>query len=246
MKSIVYCHKCEIEFKHMNSFLTHHRWHHDGMTTQEYYDQYLKKGGDGICQTPGCNKQCNFYNLTLGYHKHCSRDCVKKDPVIKKKFGNGIQNTEKIRQTCLSRYGVENISQLDKIKEKKVKTSLKNNGYKYWVGTNEHKQWMKTGGASYCNRFIKNPSKPQIKLFQLCQALLPYPILNYPCCGYSIDIAIPTLNLAIEYDGSYWHQDEQYDKHRQEQIENEGWVFLRYVDEIPEKQQLNNDIRRLL
>lgn len=104
---------------------------------------------------------------------------------------------------------------------------------------------MINGGAAYCNRFIKNPSKPQIKLFELCQKLLPYPILNYPCDRYSIDIAVPSLNLAIEYDGSYWHNSE-YDKYRQEQIEKDGWVFLRYVDEIPSKKKLLKEVNRCI
>ena len=102
---------------------------------------------------------------------------------------------------------------------------------------------MINGGAANCNRFIKNPSKPQIALFKLCQKLLPYPIMNYPCKGYSIDIAIPQLNLAIEYDGSYWHQDKEYDKKRQNELEQEGWNFLRYIDKVPKEEHLFNDIK---
>ena len=54
---MVYCHICKEEFGHMNAFLTHHRWHHNGMTTREYYDKYLKQEDEGICQTPGCNNR---------------------------------------------------------------------------------------------------------------------------------------------------------------------------------------------
>jgi len=101
------------------------------------------------------------------------------------------------------------------------------------------KEHMIKGGAAYANMFITNPSKPQVELFNLCQILFPYPIMNYPCCGYSIDIAIPVLNLAIEYDGGYWHQDRKdYDIKRQNILEEEGWVFLRYEDYIPTKCEL--------
>ena len=102
---------------------------------------------------------------------------------------------------------------------------------------------MKNGGAAYCNMFIKNPSKPQVKLFELCQGLLPYPILNYPSNGYSIDIAVPQLSLAIEYDGTYWHPDKIYDQKRQKELEEEGWSFLRYVDIVPNREQLLTDIK---
>jgi len=92
---------------------------------------------------------------------------------------------------------------------------------------------MKNGGAAHCNMFIKNPSKPQVELFKLVSHVFPYPVMNYPCGRYSIDIAIPSLNLAFEYDGSYWHKDIKYHKKRQRFLENEGWIFYRYIDRIP-------------
>ncbi len=227
----------------MNAFLTHHRWHHNGITTKEYYDKYLKKNDEGICETPNCNNICNFYSLTKGYNKHCSRECTKKDPVIKKKFGNGIQNIEKIKQTCLKKYGVENISQLKVIKEKKKQTCLKNNGYEYWVGTNEHKEWMRNGGAAYCNMFIKNPSKPQIKFYKKVLKLCPYAILNYPCLNYSIDIAIPFLEVAIEYDEPYWH-NEIYDKKRDKKLKENGWNVFRFSKTIPTAEEIKKILNR--
>lgn len=247
------CLLCSKEQKGIFGFLSHLRWHHPDMTTHKYYDLFHKKHGEGICQTPGCNNLCNFENLTKGYHKHCSRECTKKDPKFYKKINRSMtkdgiynNNREKSKQTCLERYGVVNVSQLEFVKEKRKETSLKNNGYEHWVGTKEHIDWMKNGGAAYCNRFIKNPSKPQVALFNLCQELLPYPILNYPCERYSIDIAIPQLNLAIEYDGTYWHQDEEYDRKRQTTIEENGWVVLRYVDYVPDKNELMKHIGEIL
>jgi len=242
VKSMVYCYECNLEFKHMNAFLTHHRWHHNGMTTKEYYDKHFKKDGEGICKTPECNNECTFYNLTIGYHKHCSKDCAKKDPKVRKKFGRGDTNRKKARKTCLKRYGVENVSQVELVKLKKEQTFKKRYGVKCNFSTEEHRQWMIEGGAAYCNRFIKNPSKPQIELFELCQQVFPYPILNYPCGRYSIDIAIPSLNLAIEYDGSYWHPDEIYDKKRQKFIENQGWKVIRFIDRVPDIDELKGEI----
>jgi len=106
----------------------------------------------------------------------------------------------------------------------------------------KRKAWMRNGGAAYINSFNKSPSKPQVELFNIIQKLCPYPVLNYPCLNYSIDIAVPKLSLAIEYDGSYWHQDAEYDRKRQDELEQEGWVFLRYIDEVPSKNDLIDDI----
>jgi len=232
----------------MNAFLTHHRWNHNGITTQDYYDIYLKKPEEGFCQTPGCKNKCKFATFTHGYYKHCSKECTKKDPefnkkIVKTKMKTGVYNNnrKKANKTCLKRYGVKNISQLEEIQEKKKETSLQNNGYEYWVGTDEHRDWMINGGAAYCNRFIKNPSKPQIELYKEVLKLCPYAILNYPSLGYSIDIAIPFLNIAIEYDGSYWH-DENRDIRRDEKLNKEGWRIYRFIDEIPSIQRLRETI----
>ena len=70
--------------------------------------------------------------------------------------------------------------------------------------------------------------------------------MNYPCLNFSLDIAIPCLSIVIEYDGSYWHQDEEYDKNRQHKIEKEGWKFLRYVDYIPSSKELISDVNKQL
>ena len=117
---------------------------------------------------------------------------------------------------------------------------------------NHSKDWiegqrlrMLNGQASYMNSFITNPSKPQVELYKAVLFLCPYAILNYPCLNYSIDIAIPFLNIAIEYDGSYWHQDINYHKQRQNDLEQDGWVFLRYVDYLPKIDDLFNDIKSL-
>lgn len=60
--------------------------------------------------------------------------------------------------------------------------------------------------------------------------------------NYSIDVAIPSLNVAIEYDCWYWHQDGEKDAKRQKEIEQQGWKFIRYRDVIPTKEKLMYDI----
>ena len=107
------------------------------------------------------------------------------------------------------------------------------------------RKWLKSGHAAYMNRFIKNPSKPQKILFRKVQKIFPNAILNFQVLNFSIDIAIPPHLIAIEYDGSWWHQNKEYDQKRQEQIENEGWLFIRYVDFIPSMKLLKNDLDKL-
>jgi len=103
-------------------------------------------------------------------------------------------------------------------------------------------EWMKNGGAAHANSFVKNPSKPQVQLYEKVKIFYPCAILNYPCLNYSIDTAIVELKIAIEYDGSYYHKDEEYHCKRQKEIEKEGWKFLRYRDYVPDKDQLCKDL----
>ena len=52
----------------------------------------------------------------------------------------------------------------------------------------------------------------------------------------AIDIFIPKLNLCIEFDGSYWHKDdEQKDKIKSEMLFEEGFKLIRVREEPLEK-----------
>ena len=58
----------------------------------------------------------------------------------------------------------------------------------------------------------------------------------------AIDIFIPDLNLAIEFDGSYWHKDKRaIDKIKSEMLMDEGYQVIR-IREQPLKKIHENDI----
>ena len=113
--------------------------------------------------------------------------------------------------------------------------------------------WMKNGHAVHMNSCLTNPSREQVELNKLVSRICPYVYLNYPVYrgkrkkNYSIDIAVPKLNLAVEYDG-YWHfnseERKKQDNQRQKEIEEEGWKFLRYniYQSFPTLEQVKKDI----
>ena len=109
----------------------------------------------------------------------------------------------------------------------------------------KQREYMLNGGAAIASAGIKNPSKPQVEIFEMIKNLGYNTKLNHPCLNYSIDIAIPDLKIAIEYDGSYWHQDKEKDRIRQENIEKEGWKVIRYVDYIPTLDELKNKLTKI-
>ncbi len=125
-------------------------------------------------------------------------------------------------------------------------------GNQYALGTKHTKEWrdnqqeyMLNGQAAYMNSFIKNPSKPQVELYKLAKLIDPDAIINFPSLNYSIDIAIPDQMIAIEYDGSYWHQNKEVDIKRQKELELIGWKFLRYQDYVPMIKELKSDLQQL-
>jgi len=101
-----------------------------------------------------------------------------------------------------------------------------------------------SGAIAYSK--MTNPSKPQIELYNLTKELYPNAILNYPIIGFCIDIALLEDKIAIEYDGSYWHQNKEKDLKRQEKLEKLGWKFIRYMDYVPSEDELIQDIIQLI
>ena len=210
------------------------------------------------------NREANSGENSTMYGKKFSTDHKKKLSQTKKKYyknNNGYwtgkkrdaKTIEAIRQSnkrsYIERFGREKAELIKENHRKKTTGQKRTAAQKKRMsdGTRANKKYMKelkfemqNGKAAWLNSFIKNPSKPQIKLYKMILELCPYAILNYPCLNYSIDIAIPFLNIAIEYDGSYWHLDKESDKIRQTKLENEGWIFTRFKDYIPSKKELKN------
>jgi len=110
------------------------------------------------------------------------------------------------------------------------------------AGRERVREQLVNGHAVYMNSCIKNPSKPQVEIYNLAKSIYEDAKINYTCKNYSIDIAIPSLKIAIEYDGSFWHKNKEKDEKRQREIELEGWKFIRYIDYIPTEENLVRDV----
>lgn len=77
---------------------------------------YLYNSPSHIC--PVCRKETPFRTILYGYSQFCSVECSYKSKL----------RSEKIKNTCLNKYGVENVSQNKDIKQKKLDTITKNYG----------------------------------------------------------------------------------------------------------------------
>ena len=132
--------KCEICGKECKDYkgLGNHLSKIEKITSQNYYDKYLKKKDEGVCY---CGNNNNFINLNKGYHKFCSTKCLSNSEYIRKKvretnlYNLGVEwpfQSEEIKdksnKTRLIKYGKEHYPQTDEYKEKIVKKSIKNYG----------------------------------------------------------------------------------------------------------------------
>lgn len=234
------CLICKRKCKNITSLSVHIRRGHK-IFTKEYYDRFFKKDREEICKRSGCINETNFINMNVGYHKHCSNKCKTLDLIVQNKMkrscrklygsDNAMQShvcKVKSKRTFQKKYGVDNIAQTEKEREK-------------------NKAIMIDGKAIYMNSFVEDPSIPQLELYRESKDLYLDAEIEYWVFGkYRLDIAVPSLKVAIEYDGSYWHQDIEKDEKRDQYLESQGWKILRYRDYIPSKEQLRKDVNKVL
>jgi len=162
---------------------------------------------------------------------------------------------KKIKETCLKNFGVENPMKREEIKEKTRDTMMKRYGVENPSKLPEVRrkisEYMKNGGATHSNSFVKNPSGPQVKIYNNVKELYSEALIEYWVLDkYRLDIAILSLKIDIEYDGKHWHQDQEKDRKRDEELESLGWKVLRYKglenkDIVPSKEQVKKDIEGL-
>ena len=135
------------------------------------------------------------------YSKYCSNECKFKD----------IDLVERHKEGCLKKYGVENISQVKKIKEKKEKTFLSHFGTKNNYGR------PSVVNAIFNARKLNNSlntSKPEEELYLYIKEKFPSvrrqykDNVRYP---WRCDFYIPELDCFMEYQGFQGHGKHPYD-----------------------------------
>jgi len=112
-------------FKNANGFTKHLRVHK--ISTENYYLFYINHNA-GICEV--CGKEVKFSSIDKGFPKLCKTCNNKKNP----------KRIQKIKETNLKKYGVENVSQVESFKENRKQTNLRKYGVEY---THQNKDIMK-------------------------------------------------------------------------------------------------------
>lgn len=244
------CKICNREFKNPLALATHIKEKH-GVTSKEYYDKFLIKGGEGKCAL--CGEKLRFRGIVRGYTKYCKHCFFKAEETKEKIKATNLENLgvewptqsktvrEKWKLSSLEKYGTEYPTQSDEIKEKVRQTSRRKYGKDYYAQTDEHKEryintCMERYGVEnysqseeYHQRYpgllkkrLKtmkehktfNSSKAENGLEVKLRELFPdlkaqYRSEQYP---FKCDFYIPSLDLYIEYNGTWTHGYKFFDK----------------------------------
>ena len=108
------CEECGQLCKTLGGLSRHLMNSHKNILYKEYFDKWRKEENEDKCKH--CGAESIFNTIKLGYKKYCSFKCSR------------ILSRESVKQTCISKYGVSNVFQLEITKEKSKKTCLKNFG----------------------------------------------------------------------------------------------------------------------
>ena len=73
---MVSCEICGRDFGDLNKLSKHFRVHK--ISSKDYYDKYLKKDDEDICNRSVCFEITKFCSLKEGYLKYCSNFCGNK------------------------------------------------------------------------------------------------------------------------------------------------------------------------
>ncbi|WP_440110389.1 DUF7487 domain-containing protein [Paenibacillus sp. QZ-Y1] len=172
---------------------------------------------------------------------------------IMKKYGvEYISQTEhykeKFRKTSLEKFGVEHPFQSEEVKEKIKNTNLIKYGFKSAMQNAEVRN--KANQTLHKNGNVKTSSQ-QLALFEMLSNNNNYSVeLNYPLSTLSLDVALfyKGVKIDVEYDGWYWHQNQQQDRKRDEVVKSMGWKVLRVIGgkKLPNTNDLTEAIDKLV
>ena len=125
--------KC-VEFEKACSMGTH-LWKTHGVSSQQYYDKYLAKTGEGKC--PECGKPTLFLTLGKGYREFCGKKCAAKH--IASDAARNEHKVAAMKRTMMNQYNVENAAQLDTVKLKRKETMVNRYGVEYYSQSQDYK-----------------------------------------------------------------------------------------------------------
>jgi G:T-mismatch repair DNA endonuclease (very short patch repair protein) len=238
MSNKLKCKFCGKEVERINRHLDFCKNIPSGISKDEAFIEEIKHNfGDNIIREV-INDYTNDLSLPDIYKKYgLSYHYTQKILVINGITLRGISESatkitaNKHRKTCMEKYGVENVSQVDVFKEKKKKTFTKNYGVDNIWKSEEYKQFTRDRWNSYTDeektKLLNICKKRQGTISQLEKKIVSCLIdlgieietqFKFKKYFHKYDIKIKNANLLIEVNGDFWHANP--DKYGPEDILN--------------------------
>jgi len=232
------------------------------------------------CEKIFSKQYCNYINQcekTIT-KKDCCKSCI---PLKNRESNLQVRGVEyptqdanvilKIRDVVLNKFGVNNVSQSEEIKQKKIQTNRKHFGVDFtqqspkmqenWEDKFEKKYGVRN--PSLVPEFVEKRMQTMLQngnVRSSSQQLKIYNILlnkeynvqyNYSLSRINMDMAlfIDNIKIDIEYDSWKWHSGRlAYDRRRDEFTKSQGWKILRIRSnkKIPDITQIEDAICKLI
>lgn len=200
------------------------------------------KPGDNIAFLAGecarCGKPTEFFK------KYCSRTCLSLD-ITDKQWSNpdhranmSAKTTAQLRREYAA--GIRNGQTITQKAHERTREMVADGTHPLLNSENHAKAAKTLGSKNYGKTWIEEKfgwalDKAGIDAESQYRVPAPNDSWGRPHY-YFLDFAIPEYKIAIECDGTAWH-NEEHDSKRQNFIESQGWTFLRYSDS-----QIKNDL----
>ena len=132
---------------------------------------------------------------------------AKERQIFKEKYGtedpgNLPENREKARQTSMNKFGVDNPMKNDDVKQKMIDKQFELYGG-YWGGTKNRKIVKISKGEKEVLEYVRSIYNGTIIENDRTQ-MEPNSDNNW-IENHELDIWLPDIKVAIEYNGTYWH-----------------------------------------
>lgn len=211
---MINCKICDKECKGLQALSNHLGLTHKINThelKQQYYDTYMKKENEGICQK--CGNTTHFQSLNRGYTMYCCKSCQ----ISAQGNGAKIDHDEmwKIRRNKIQQYEIENncthiknlinkygrvlyyiidTLQIPIIKESRMYQYISND----YIQQIEHfiSVYDRKSGISNEEKYLRSNIQYDKQILFNTKSII------YP---YELDIYLPDIKLAIEFNGIYYH-----------------------------------------
>ena len=257
---------CKICGKSFTSKFGNHLRAHN-IDTKQYFDMYLKQPNDGKCIV--CGKPTVFYKFSYGYRQYCSTECKTKGSI--EKFGS-YNNREQAKQTCIEQFNGKmnsgawptRTTKIEQFENEHNCTSTKKLFEIYGQGwkalhlpkiminkqnsaiSNEYLPLIAEYSNTYHNSLVQQELVEFIKSFYSKTVIQNDRQVIKP---KELDIVLPDLNIAIEFNGIRWHSIElgtpvDYHLNKSISCKNAGYrlIHIYEFEDFEEQKQLLKEL----